>query len=115
MCDSSGEQWRNVTMRPALGLMGTSSVNPPSSAPSYSRYHVVLAVDDTAEAVGNRAAGKLRYEAQFKRGYEKRVIRPSRVTSYMTFAKSRRSNLPFTKGQWKSCFNIEADTQAVMQ
>ena len=111
-------------MRPALGLMGTSSLNPPSSAPSYSRYHVVLAVDDTAEAVGNRAAGKLRYEAQFKRGYEKRlnvgvgyetVIRPSRVTSYMTFAKSRRSNLPFTKGQWKSCFNIEADTQAVMQ
>jgi hypothetical protein len=60
-------------MRPALGLMGTSSLNPPSSAPSYSRHHVVLAVDDTAEAVGNRAAGKLRYEAQFKRGYEKRL------------------------------------------
>lgn len=60
-------------MRPALGLMGTSSLNPPSSAPSYSRYHATLAVDDTAEAVGNRAAGKLRYEAQFKRGYEKRL------------------------------------------
>jgi hypothetical protein len=59
----------------ALGLMGTSSLIPLASSPSHSRYHTIAAVDDTAEAVANRAAGKFKCEAHFKRlrGYEKKT------------------------------------------